>query len=171
MVRRIVVLGLVFIVALFALIQAVPYGRDHSNPPVSAEPPWDSPETRALAARACFDCHSNEVRWPWYSNIAPLSWLIQRDVDEGRKKLNFSEWDRPQPEADDAAETVLEGEMPPRLYKLLRPDAGLSASERQALARGLAATLGSEEGDGDEHGDEHHERQNEHDEHEDEDDD
>jgi mono/diheme cytochrome c family protein len=68
-------------------IQLVPYGRDHINPQVTQESRWDSARTRALAARACFDCHSNETVWPWYSNVAPVSWLIQRDVDEGRRAL------------------------------------------------------------------------------------
>ncbi len=81
----------VLVVGLIA-IQLVPYGRNHTNPPVQSEPNWDSPETRALAERACFECHSNETAWPWYSNIAPVSWLVQHDVDEGREKLNFSEW-------------------------------------------------------------------------------
>lgn len=66
-------------IAIVILIQAVPYGRDHLNPPVRAEPQWDSPRTRELSARACFDCHSNETVWPWYSNIAPISWLIESD--------------------------------------------------------------------------------------------
>jgi hypothetical protein len=87
--------GVVLIGALL-LIQLVPYGRDHDNPPVQSEPPWDSPDTRALARQACFDCHSNETEWPAYANIAPVSWLVQRDVDEGRAVLNFSEWQRPQ---------------------------------------------------------------------------
>ena len=74
---------------LFLLaIQLIPYGRAHANPPVLAEPAWDSPATRDLAVRACFDCHSNETVWPWYSNIAPVSWLVQRDVDGGRNKAN-----------------------------------------------------------------------------------
>jgi hypothetical protein len=80
--------------AFFLPIQAVPYGRSHGNPPTTAEPRWDSPLTRELAARACFDCHSNLTSWPWYSNIAPVSWLIQRDVDGGRGSLNFSEWNQ-----------------------------------------------------------------------------
>jgi hypothetical protein len=50
-------------------IQLVPYGRDHTNPPVRREPAWDSPTTRALAVRACFDCHSNETHWPWYTHV------------------------------------------------------------------------------------------------------
>ena len=81
------------LVLLAVLIQLIPYGHDHSNPPVMEEPTWDSPQTRAIVKRACFDCHSNETVWPWYSNIAPASWLVYRDVSEGREHLNFSEWD------------------------------------------------------------------------------
>ena len=69
--------GLLFVMA-FVAIQFVPYGRDHANPPADAEPAWDSPDTRTLAKEACFDCHSNETEWPAYSNVAPISWLIQR---------------------------------------------------------------------------------------------
>ncbi|HEU5321850.1 MAG TPA: heme-binding domain-containing protein, partial [Methylomirabilota bacterium] len=99
-----------------AAIQLVPYGRDHTNPPVTREPGWDRPQTRALAVRACFDCHSNQTVWPWYSSLAPVSWLLQRDVDEGRRALNFSEWDRRQGEAHESAKTVRKGEMPPWFY-------------------------------------------------------
>jgi Haem-binding domain len=77
------------------VIQLVPYGRDHGNASTTSEPIWDSPVTRALAKQACFDCHSNETEWPAYSHIAPASWLVQHDVDEGRAALNFSEWHRP----------------------------------------------------------------------------
>jgi hypothetical protein len=79
------------LVVLGVLIQFVPYGHDHTNPPVMQEPQWDTMQTRPLAKRACFDCHSNETVWPWYSNIAPASWLIYRDVAEGREHFNFSE--------------------------------------------------------------------------------
>jgi hypothetical protein len=127
--------------AIFALAQAVPYGRSHSNPPLQAEPRWDSAATRALARRACFDCHSNLTTWPWYSNVAPSSWLVQRDVDGGRAALNFSTWTTPQDGADDAAEAVSNGSMPPWFYVLLHPKAKLSSAEKQALANGLAATL------------------------------
>jgi hypothetical protein len=120
----------------------VPYGRDHSNPHVAAEPPWNAPETRALAERACFDCHSNQTRWPWYSNVAPLSWLVQADVHEGRRDLNFSEWTRGYEEAQESGQTVRNHEMPPRSYLLLHPQARLSAAEREQLASGLDATLG-----------------------------
>jgi hypothetical protein len=78
-------------VGLLAVAQAIPYGRGHSNPPVTKEPAWDSSRTRELAKRACFDCHSNETTWPWYSNVAPESWLIQRDVDAGLSKAEKQE--------------------------------------------------------------------------------
>jgi len=140
-------IGVGVLVLLFAIIQVVPYGRDHSNPAVRQEPAWDSPETRALAVDACFDCHSNQTSWPWYSNVAPVSWLVQRDVDNGRDALNFSEWDREQ-ESEDAAEAVQEGRMPPDYYGWLHPKARLSSSERQALIRGLQAMFGAGEGEG-----------------------
>jgi len=116
-------------------------GRDHHNPPVVKEPGWDTQQTRNLARRACFDCHSNETRWPWYSHVAPTSWLVQRDVDEGREKLNFSEWQREQEEADEAAEVVTEGEMPPWFYLPLHSDARLTPAETPDLASGLRASV------------------------------
>jgi hypothetical protein len=133
--------GLVLVLA-FVSIQFVPYGHVHVNPPVGVEPTWDSPGTRTLAKQACFDCHSNETEWPAYSRVAPVSWLIQRDVSEGRAVLNFSEWQRPQEEATEAAEEVLEGEMPLRIYRLIHAHARLSAADRERLARGLEKTLG-----------------------------
>ena len=129
------------VVLLFALLQVVPYGRDHSDPPVTGTPQWDSARTEALFNQACSDCHSNLTTWPWYSNVAPMSWLVQQDVDEGREILNVSEWDRPQGEAGEAGEAILEGEMPPGKYTLLHPGAKLSTSEKQELADGLANTF------------------------------
>lgn len=123
-------------------IQLVPYGRDHSNPPIGEEPAWDSPTTRELAVRACFDCHSNEVKWPWYSHVAPVSWLVQHDVEEARRHLNFSQWQRPQKHADDAAVEVAEGEMPPWNYLLMHSEARLGGTESQALIAGLERTFG-----------------------------
>jgi hypothetical protein len=121
--------------------QLVPYGRAHTNPPVTAEPAWNSPETRALVERACFDCHSNQTRWPWYASIAPLSWSVQDHVDEGRSKLNFSTWDQPQREAHEAIEVIEEGEMPLESYTWLHAEARLTDAERAALIAGLEATL------------------------------
>lgn len=130
------------VVVLLVLIQFVPYGRSHENPPVTGEPTWDSPRTRELAKRACFDCHSHETSWPWYASIAPISWLVQHDVDEGRDHLDFSAWDQGARHADDAAEEVEDGEMPPAIYLLGHPQARLDESERAALVQGLRATFG-----------------------------
>jgi hypothetical protein len=135
-------IGLVLALVLVA-IQLVPYGRDHVNPPAVSEPAWDSPDTRALAKQACFDCHSNETEWPPYASIAPASWLVQYDVNEGRAVLNFSEWQRAQEEADEASEKVLERDMPPVKYQLMHAHARLSDSDRDRLARGLERTVGT----------------------------
>ena len=138
--RIIIGVGLVIVVGFIA-IQFIPYGHAHSNPPVQAEPKWDTPQTRELVQRSCFDCHSNLVVWPWYSNIAPVSWLVQQDVDGARAKLNFSEWNLPQRETRGAGRQVQQGEMPPAKYLMLHPTARLSAEEKQALINGLNATL------------------------------
>jgi hypothetical protein len=138
-------LGIAFVIVLVA-IQLVPYGHVRTNPPGRVEPRWDRPETRALAVRACYDCHSNETVWPWYSNVAPMSWLTQRDVDEGRRAVNFSEWDQPKKDAHESAKTVRTGEMPPWFYVVIHPDARLTAAETTAHIGGLEATLGAKGG-------------------------
>lgn len=139
--------ALLVLIGAFVLIQLVPYGRDHANPPVVQEPAWDSQGTQSMARRACFDCHSNETTWPWYTNVAPASWLVARDVEEGREKLNFSEWNRAFEEADEAGEVVRNGEMPPAQYTLVHRDARLSDTDRELLAAGLERTLGGGSGE------------------------
>jgi mono/diheme cytochrome c family protein len=138
---RLVLLG----AALVAVAQVIPYGRDHENPAVSREVRWDSAATRSLVAGACLDCHSNLTTWPWYSNVAPVSWLVTRDVEEGRSALNFSEWDKPQAvDASEIVEVVREGEMPPLQYKLMHGGGRLSDAERDRLAAGLLRTLATD---------------------------
>jgi hypothetical protein len=132
--------------AAAVLVQLLPLGREHANPPVRAEPSWPDARTQALATRSCFDCHSNQTHWAWYTYIAPVSWFVQRDVYRARKKLNFSEWDRSQ-EIEKAPEKVREGEMPLLQYLLAHPEARLSPEEREALADGLAALAEGAEGD------------------------
>lgn len=117
-------------------IQLVPYGHDHTNPPVGVEPAWPSAQARQFAVRACFDCHSNQTTWPWYANVAPVSWLIQRDVEAGRAHVNFSQWKGPH--EGGVVEPVQEGSMPPWYYTLLHPKARLSPAETQALVQALA---------------------------------
>jgi hypothetical protein len=134
----IVIIGIV----LFVLIQFIPYGKNHTNPPVVSSPNWDSAQTQQLAKRACFDCHSNETVWPWYSNIAPVSWLVFRDVVEGRSRMNFSDWQSGWPiETGELAEVINEGEMPPTQYLLMHPSAKLTAAEKEQLVTGLTNTL------------------------------
>ena len=116
-----------------------------SNPPVVAEPDWDSPRTREIFMRSCGDCHSNETVWPWYTSIPPGSFLIARDVREGRENFNVSEWGRPENEGDEAAEKVKEGEMPLPIYLVLHPEARLSDAEMSEFIQGLVNTFGSEE--------------------------
>ena len=142
--RRIMLWAGRALIVVTVVIQLVPYGRRHTNPTVTQEPRWDQPRTRALAARACFDCHSNETVWPWYSHVAPVSWLLQRDVEEGRRALNYSEWDRGQREARESAKSVRNGEMPPWFYAWPGTSAHLAAAERAELIAGLTATFGAE---------------------------
>lgn len=140
----------VLVAIAFGAIQLVPYGREHDNPPVSFDVPWPSAEAEELAVDACYDCHSNETEWPFYSWVAPMSWLVTDDVEKGREELNFSEED---PDYDDALEAVEDGNMPLQQYVLLHPDARLSESERQTLADALEALDdGDEGGDGDNSG-------------------
>ena len=141
MLKKILIWVAVAFVGLALLMQLIPYGRDHNNPPVLSEPNWDSPATHELAKRACFDCHSNEPTWPWYSNIAPVSWLVYHDVIEARDRMNFSEWDRPHPGIDQVIEEIEEGGMPLPQYLLMHPNARLSAQEREALIEGLRKSL------------------------------
>lgn len=145
--RKLASSGLVAAVAVFLVAQVVPYGRDHSNPPVTGEPAWATPETRDLMVRACFDCHSNEVTWPWYSNIAPASWATVDHVNEGRDAVNYSEWDRPQDEGDETLKEIKKGSMPPPHYTLfgLHSDAKLTTEEMSTLLEGLSRTPGLSE--------------------------
>jgi len=131
---------------LFAALQLVPYGKDHTNPPIISEPQWDSPRTKELFTNACANCHSHETTYPWYSNVAPISWLLARDVDEGREHFNVSAWGvQKKNKAKDAAEEVREEGMPPWFYLPTHPEAKLSASEKQELISGLEKTFGKEE--------------------------
>lgn len=127
--------------AIGLLIQLVPAGREHSNPPVANEPVWFDGATLELARGACFDCHSNQTIWPWYSFVAPTSWLLARDVSEGREELNFSDW-----QSDDqalaAAEALEDGSMPPLQYGLMHSAARLSSDDTAKLITGFRNMAG-----------------------------
>lgn len=138
--------GLAWMVGIFAVIQLIPYGRTHANPPTTKEPAWDSPRTRELAVRACFNCHSNRTTWPWYANVAPFSWVVQFDVETARSVINFSEWDRTYELAPSSGLSVRTGNMPTLKYRLAHPEAQLTQQETLDLARGLDAMLNTPEG-------------------------
>ncbi len=171
--RKIGLILLAVVTGGFLLLQLVPYGRNHTNPPVASEPDWNSPETRALTQRACFDCHSNETVWPWYSHVAPVSWMVQNHVEEGRARLNFSEWGsaREGEEGEEMAESIFEGKMPEPSYLITHTEARLSEAEKQALADGLLLTGGGEAAYEDHESGEEREHEQEHEEEEHEDDD
>jgi hypothetical protein len=133
--RRLAIRTALVLLFVFLAIQLVPVER--SNPPLESEVPAP-PEVRTVLRRACYDCHSNETKWPWYSRIAPVSWQIQKDVRAGREALNYSTWNRLEPKKQAKAmreswEEVAEGEMPPWFYLLPHPEANLSTQDRDVL--------------------------------------
>jgi mono/diheme cytochrome c family protein len=122
---------------LLAGAQAIPYGRAHDNPTPTQSVRFPDARSQRLFATACGDCHSDRTRWPWYSNVAPMSWLVQKDVDEGRGILNVSEWDKPQPDIGEVVDKINGGGMPPWQYKLIHGDSDLSKPDRAYLAAAL----------------------------------
>lgn len=144
------VIGLVGLMVVgFVVIQILPVGRfipvlqRVDNPPVETDIQWDSPETERLTRMACYDCHSNETVWPWYSNIAPVSWLVTRDVNKGRRAMNFSTETADQMDTDDM-EGHINYDMPPKIYLIMHPEASLSDMQKEQLITGLRATFGSD---------------------------
>lgn len=136
--RRVALVGGGALLAVLLVIQLVPYGHDHANPPVTKAAALD-PATGAIVTETCADCHSNRTRWPWYTNVAPASWFARSDVDGGRKVLNFSEWDRPQPALRELVEVIQSGQMPPTKYKILpnHAKARLDDAQKARLIAGL----------------------------------
>jgi hypothetical protein len=128
----------VVVAGAFLLLQAVPYGHDHGAPATTKQATL-APAAARLAAAACTDCHSNSTRWPWYTNVAPASFLVVNDVKGGREHMNLSRWDTPQPDLGEVVDSIEGGDMPPAQYKLVHGDARLSAAERRALTAGFRA--------------------------------
>lgn len=124
-------------VVIFILIavQFVPVNRENS--PVTAEIQAPT-EIKNILRRSCYDCHSNETIWPWYSKVAPISWLVAKDVREGRRELNFSKWGsysqkRQTKLIKESFEEIEEGEMPLWIYLLAHRNAKLSENDKQTL--------------------------------------
>jgi len=128
---------LIIIIVLFALIQLI--RPDRTNPPVDENIALHAPDKVAvILKRSCYDCHSNETVWPWYSNISPLSWSIAGHVKDGRKALNFSEWAKIDPKIKTkrlkrAVKTTANGMMPLSSYLWIHKDAKLSKEDKEVL--------------------------------------
>lgn len=131
------------VLVFFIGIQFIPVQR--TNPPVLTQLDWDSAQTEALARRACMDCHSNETKWPWYAYVAPVSWLVTHDVEEGRRELNLSQLGTNANQVSRMSQriqrAIQNGQMPKSVYLPTHPEARLTAEERQALETGLQKTL------------------------------
>lgn len=141
MLKKVLKVLLVLLVVAFIGLQFVRPAR--VNPPVEESQTIFAtghvpPDVRAIIDRSCNDCHTNTVKWPWYSNFAPVSWLVVEDVDKGRKELNFSTWGTYKPKRqehklEEICEQVEKGEMPLKNYLYLHRSAKLSEADRQRL--------------------------------------
>lgn len=130
--------GVLIAMQLYQPVRTNPSSDPGASFEAVAKPPQ---EVASSLKRACNDCHSNQTAWPWYSRVAPVSWLVASDVNRGRAQLNFSEWTRPGPEGEkpdmgEVCEQVKAGKMPLRSYTLLHPDGKLTAHEVAALCSG-----------------------------------
>ena len=134
------------IIAVFALLQLTTPA--HVNPPVkndfiaSTQPPEN---VAAMLRAACYDCHSDETRWPWYSHVAPISWQIAQDVNDGRKHINLSEWpadpDLAQKKLQHMSDEIDDNDMPLSKYTLIHKDARLTTAQRNEMTQWLDAQV------------------------------
>lgn len=134
--------ALLAVIVIFALMQFSRPARENpaSDPSMALAAHVEVPaDVATLLTDCCSDCHSNDTAWPWYSNVAPVSWLVARHVEEGREHLNLSEWGaytpyRAQHKLEEMAEEVKEGEMPLKVYLPAHPEAKLDSDQRERLA-------------------------------------
>lgn len=143
---RIVGIIVVVLIVIFVVLQIFPIGsvsaelarHDQSG---TEHVNWSSPEVEQLVRTACYDCHSDETRYPWYSTIAPVSWLVNKDVNEGRRRLNFSETPANRIEADELVEQLRRGTMPPQIFKIMHSDANLTDQQIATLENAFQTTF------------------------------
>jgi hypothetical protein len=137
-VRRFLIVVAVILLIAFVTIQFV-NRPERTNPPVNSANVLRAPRNiEPILRRSCYDCHSNETKWPWYSGIAPMSWTLAHDVEEGRDELNFSEWNtysesRQRHLLEEICEAVKKGEMPLKGYTFAHPSAKLTIEDQRAL--------------------------------------
>jgi len=128
-----------YVLLIFAFIGIQFIEVERANPPVTAD--LNAPvEVKNIFKNSCYDCHSNETVWPWYSKIAPASWLVSEDVKDGRKHLNFSEWEKLYSEKrakmkEEIWEQVNEDEMPLNIYTIMHPSAKLELVQKNIIKK------------------------------------
>lgn len=143
--KRFLKWGILGLVIAFAALQLAQPAR--TNPPVKTDflkTTAAPPEVAAAFRAACYDCHSDETRWPWYSYVAPMSWQIAQDVDHGRRHVNLSEWPADNPDVarkkiEDMSDEIDDGDMPLGKYTLIHKDARLTAQQKDSLTQWLDA--------------------------------
>ena len=138
-----IALGAFLIVAQFIPVRL-------ANPPAAGEL-VSPPNIKTILRENCYDCHSDQTRWPWYRHVAPISWLIVRDVQRGRKELNFSGWADYYPatrrrKLQWIGRAVREKAMPPLLYRVTHPKTGLDAHDRMVLELWIESQLSNPPG-------------------------
>lgn len=151
MLRKIIIGVVAMGVVGFVMLQVIAFSAPafaRTNPPVTYEIEWDSPETEQLVRDACFDCHSHETVWPWYSYVVPTGLIVPHHVNEGRELLNFSTGEGREFEAEHMIEHVENRSMPLPPYPAMHPEAQLDDAEIQQIIAGIMATFGSGSGQG-----------------------
>lgn len=144
-----IVFALLLLIQLFS-IDKTTVPPDQQKDFIAVNKPDASVEN--LLQSTCYDCHSNQTNYPWYCNIAPVSWWIKHHVNEGREELNFSEWatysaKRKDHKLEECVEMLQENEMPLKSYTWLHPEANLTNEQRQLLVvyfNSLRVTSGGE---------------------------
>ena len=132
---KIVIYSLITLVVVLFIINSIPVNM--SNPPITSD--IKTPDNvKKILRESCYDCHSNETTWYWYTEYAPISWLIAHDVNEGREYLNFSTWDKYSTKEKkelmhESIETIQEGEMPMKIYELMHPNSKINKDELNTL--------------------------------------
>jgi len=127
-----IVTGLIIVVIVIQFVTV-----ERTNPPVTGEINV-TPELKSVLQKSCYDCHSNETVWPWYSKVAPVSWLVSKDVVEGREELNFSEWDKytekkRAKKMKEIIEEIDNGDMPMTIYTFMHNNAVLTEKEKELI--------------------------------------
>jgi len=137
------------VVVVVIVIQVIPV--DRSNPPVQGEIRAPAAVSEVLRT-SCYDCHSNETKWPWYSRVAPLSWAIAHHIHEGRDHLNFSEWgalgrQKQMEITREIREETSEGKMPLRSYLIIHRDAKLTDDKLEIIRAWSLSSSGEDVSD------------------------